>query len=333
MRVGVAGLVHGHVRGFYRLAEGRKDIEIVGVAEPDKSLAMKYKAPVHFSTLEEMLDRAKPEAVVTFTNTFDHRRVVETCAARGVHVMVEKPLAVGVEHGRAIAAAAKRGKIHVVTNYETTWYPVNTLVWKAFREEELGAVWKVIVRDGHKGPREIGVPPEFFNWLSDPQLNGAGALYDFGCYGVNILTSLMDGAKPQSVFAQTQRTKPHIYPKVDDDATILLQYPQLDAVIQASWVWPYSRKDLDLYGLTGTLTTLGPDKARIRKGDGAEEVVTGPSLTAPNNDYVTYLKALVRGELTPKPADLSSLENNLIVTEVLAAARESAKTGRRISME
>ena len=72
-----------------------------------------------------MLDRTHPQAVLVYTNTYDHRRVVETCARHGVHVMMEKPLAVSLEDALAIKKAADAAKIQVLVNYETTWYPSN----------------------------------------------------------------------------------------------------------------------------------------------------------------------------------------------------------------
>ena len=60
----------------------------------------------------------------------------------------------------------------------------------------LATIRKVVVHDGHQGPKEINVAPEFFAWLNDPKLNGAGALYDFGCYGADLMTWLMDGQRP-----------------------------------------------------------------------------------------------------------------------------------------
>ena len=68
--------------------------------------------------------------------------------------------------------------------------------------------------------------PEFLAWLNDPKLNGGGALYDFGCYGADLMTWLMDGQRPISVTATTQQIKPDIYPRVDDEATIILTYPK-----------------------------------------------------------------------------------------------------------
>ena len=173
-----------------------------------------------------MLDRARPQAVVAFTSTADHPAVVAACARRKIPVMMEKPLAVGVEQARAIERAAAEGGIPVLVNYETTWYPaVHAAHALARGEKALGEIRKVVVHAGHRGPKEIGVQPEFLDWLTDPVRNGAGALFDFGCYGANLMTWLMDDARPTSVTAVTRRIKPEVYPRVDDEATIILEYP------------------------------------------------------------------------------------------------------------
>ena len=106
--------------------------------------------------------------------------------------------------------------------------------------------------------------PEFLAWLTDPEKNGAGALFDFGCYGANLMTWLMDDARPTSVTAVTQRIKPEIYPRVDDEATIILEYPGAQAIIQASWNWPFDRKDMEVYGRTGQVLTVAQNGLRVR---------------------------------------------------------------------
>ena len=115
---------------------------------------------------------------------------------------------------------------------------------------------KMVAMDGHEGPKEINVGPEFFDWLTDPVRNGAGALFDFGCYGANLMTWLMDNQRPLTVTAMTQRIKPAIYPRVDDEATILVEYPKAQGIIQASWNWPFGRKDLEVYGATAMRSPL-----------------------------------------------------------------------------
>jgi predicted dehydrogenase len=97
---------------------------------------------------------------------------------------------------------------------------------------------------------------EFFDWLTDPVRNGAGALFDFGCYGANLMTWLMDGQRPIAVTAVTQHFQPNVYPAVEDEATILVEYPAAQGIIQASWNWPFDRKDMEIYGRTGQIFAL-----------------------------------------------------------------------------
>jgi predicted dehydrogenase len=108
-----------------------------------------------FTDLETMLERVKPAAVAAFTSTYDHPQVVEACARRHVHVMMEKPLAVGVEHARRIERASASGAIHVIVNYETTWYRSPGALWKLIKEERVGGdIRKMVAMDGHQGPKE-----------------------------------------------------------------------------------------------------------------------------------------------------------------------------------
>jgi predicted dehydrogenase len=337
LRLCIVGLVHGHVDGFLHAAGPRKDVEIAGIFDPDTALQKHYAQrygladSIFFTDLGTMLDRVKPEAVASFTSTADHAMVVAACARRHIHVMMEKPLAVNMDDALAIARAAHDGGIQVIVNYETTWYASHGAMWKIVKEQHAaGAIRKMVAMDGHQGPKEIGVGPEFLGWLTDPAKNGAGALFDFGCYGANLMTWMMDNERPVAVTALTLTTKPQIYPRVDDEASVLVEYRAAQGIIQAAWNWPFSRKDFEVYGDRGYAIATGGDALRVRLPDGQEESRTLAPLPADEHDSLSYLTAVVRGKI--KPAGLSSLENNLIVTEILVAARESARTGRTIRL-
>jgi predicted dehydrogenase len=244
--------------------------------------------------------------------------------------MVEKPLAVDNKQAQRMAVLAKQHKIHVLTNYETTWYPSNQQVYAMVKKQhEIGDIRKLVVHDGHQGPKEIGCSAEFLSWLTDPVKNGGGALIDFGCYGANLMTWLMEGKTPLAVTAVTRQIKPSIYPKVDDDATILLEYPNATGIIEASWNWPFGIKDLEVFGVTGYLHAQNAGTVRMRKKEVYEPVeVKAPAYA----DNLTYLAAVLRGEHIPAQ-DLSSLENNLIVVKILEAAKQSAREGKRIVLK
>jgi glucose-fructose oxidoreductase len=336
LRVALAGLVHGHAFGFFDQFQKRTDLQVVGIAEADGQLVAQFEkkyglAPsIFYSDLEEMLKKTHPQAVLAYTNTYDHRRVVEICARYGVPVMMEKPLAVSLEDARAIEKAARAGKIQVLVNYETTWYRSNQAAYDLVHGKALGEIRKIVVHDGHSGPQEINVGPEFLAWLTDPKLNGGGALFDFGCYGADLATWLMDGKRPDSVTAVTQHIKPEVYPRVDDEATIVLTYPKAQAIVQASWNWPFSRKDMEVYGQKGYAITVGRDVVRLRLPAKEEISEVAKPLQKSKEDSVSYLRAVLLGGL--KPEGQSSLETNVIVTQILDAARRSAASGKTVSL-
>jgi predicted dehydrogenase len=338
LRLAIAGLVHGHVSGFLKAAQARRDVQIVGVYEPDRTLldsyAERYKVPKDalFTDLGVMLDRVKPEAVASFTSTLDHPAVVEAAAARHIDVMMEKPLAVSSTDAQRIREAGARGGIDVLVNYETTWYANHAAIWTLMKERAAGGeIRKMVALDGHSGPKKINVQAEFFAWLTDPVKNGAGALFDFGCYGANLMTWLMDNQRPVAVTALTQQFQPDVYPRVDDEATILLEYPRAQGIIQASWNWPFNRKDFEVYAdHASAVATTGGGGLKIALPNEPEHAVTPDPRPADERDSISHLMAVVRK--TRKPNALSSLENNVIVTEILEAARQSARTHARVTL-
>jgi predicted dehydrogenase len=249
--------------------------------------------------------------------------------------MVEKPLAVSVEHALQMERLVKQHSIHLLTNYETTWYASNHTAYEMINDERrIGDIRKIVVCDGHQGPQELGVPPEFLAWLTDPLQNGGGALIDFGCYGANLITWLMHGVKPVAVTAVTQQIKPDIYPNVDDEATIILTYPQAQGIIQASWNWPVSRKDMAVYGQTGYVKALNKNTLQLRENEQqSEQTLSLEPRPGPLADPFAYLVGVVRGLIEISDTDLSALTNNLTVVRILEAARHSTQIGKTILLE
>ncbi len=340
LRLAVAGTTHGHV-GWILGRKNKTDIELVGIYEPSKDLSAQHakrynlSENLFYTDLVKMLDAVKPEAVVAFGSIYEHMAVVEACAPRGIHVMVEKPLAVSKEHAERMAALTKKYGIHLLTNYETSWYPTTVKSFELLNDSNaIGQLRKAVFHHGHQGPKEIGVGPEFLTWLTDPVQNGGGALIDFGCYGANVMTYLTRGEKPVSVTAVTRQFKPEIYPKVDDEATIIVSYPSSQAIIEASWNWPFGRKDMALYGRDGYIITKDNKEYSIRKNlsDEQHRIVTEKDV-AVYTDPFAYFADVIRGRMKVEPYGLYSLENNLMVVRILDAARESAKQGKTILLK
>ncbi len=342
LRIGVIGLTHTHVHWILgRPADG--NVVIAGIVETNLDLAKRYtqqhglSMDLVYASMDELIEKAKPEAVAAFGTIYEHLEIVEKFAPLGIHVMVEKPLAVSMDHANKMALLARKHGIQLLTNYETTWYPTVYAAYELLKSDRIGSMSQLIIRDGHKGPLKIGVNKEFLEWLTDPVQNGGGAITDFGCYGVNIATWMLNGEKPLSVVAVTQQLQKENNPKVDDECTIILTYKNTKATIQASWNWPIGRKDLELYGKNGVIYADNRNDLRVRIAEGYDgfqeskkKLTERPS---PYNDPFTFFAAVIRKEITLLPYDLSSLENNLIVIEILDAARLSAKKGKAVLLK
>jgi predicted dehydrogenase len=341
VKVVVAGTSHGH-SGWILNKLIRPEMEVVGIYEPDLKLmekqSLRYKIPkeLFFNDLNMALDQLKPEAVLAFGSIKDHLQVVEVAAPKGIHIMVEKPLASNLTDALKMQQLAKEHQVMLLTNYETSWYPSTAESFRLVRDSNfVGQIRKVVFHHGHQGPKEIGVGDEFFQWLTDPVLNGGGALMDFGCYGANLITCLLKGQEPVSVTAVTNQFKPHIYPQVDDDATIVLNYPSLQVIIQASWNWTFNRKDMEIYGDAGAITAVNANKMRLRNsknGPEQEKTVTEKDIPVYTNPF-SYLHAVLRGIEKPEPFGLYTVENNIIVNSILEAAKISAKTGKTVKLK
>ncbi|GHE45944.1 Gfo/Idh/MocA family protein [Sphingobacterium griseoflavum] len=336
LKLAIAGLSHGHVDWIFHRKD-KTDIQLVGIFETNPELINRYANKYHldkslfYTDLEHMLAEVTPDAVSAFGAVNDHVAVVRACAPKKIHVMVEKPLATKLNDALEIAHLADVHNIEVLTNFETSWYESNQQAKYMLDAGELGDIRKVMVNDGHQGPKEIGVSKEFFQILVDPDKNGAGALIDFGCYGANLMTWLMAGQKPISVTAVVQQNKPVIYAEVDDEASIILQYPTAQCIIQASWNWPFSRKDMEIYGTKGYAIASDATTLRYRTNERENEQTT--KLTArkpPFDDPFAVLAAVVQGRLLLDQHDCYGLTVNLTAVAILDAAQQSAAQHKTI---
>lgn len=339
LKLAISGLSHGHSHWIFN-REDKNDVELTGIYEQNVELQEKFKKQYNladnlfYTDLHEMLKTVKPEAVAAFGSVFHHLETVKAAAPLGIHIMVEKPLAISNEHAREMAKLARKNNVELLTNYETSWYPTTEKTLEMNKDAEFGDISRMVFHHGHQGPKEIGISEEFFEWLTDPKLNGGGALVDFGCYGANIATSLMKGERPKSITAVTQNYKPEIYPEVEDDATILVNYKNSQAIIQASWHWPFNRKDMEIYAENNSVITRDDTNMEIRTDNNeVEELKVTVSETDVISDPFTYLAKVIRGQIEVPEFGLYSLENNLLVVEILEAAKQSAKSGKTVELK
>jgi len=334
-RLAVVGLDHDHVWSLLKDIAGEPSAELVAIAESDAALVSRAQKEVpasvkFYADYVEMLDQAKPEAVIVATSNDRHLEILRQCAKRHIHYSAEKPMATSVADAREMERLAREANIKLMVNYWNAWVAPSHDLFHRVRAGEVGPIQKIIVQYGHRGPKEIGVSQQFANWLYDPVKNGGGAIMDFGCYGAEL--SLWLKGRPTRVYATTRKMKVEQNNKVDDDATIVLDYPDATAIIEASWDWPYTKDQVEVFGPKGSLlarhNTLQHRSADARGPNVAPdgENVTLDVLPRETSNPISYFVDCIRNN---KPIeDPVSARLNVQVMEILDAARESARTGK-----
>jgi predicted dehydrogenase len=335
-KVAVVSMLHSHV-GLHLGAMLKGDkVKFVGLSETLPVLvaqAKKANVPesLIFADWKKMIDQTKPDFVWAFTPTNEHVDVVRYCAPRGIHVMMEKPLAATFKEALEIQALAKKHNILVMTNFGSTWEASTYAAKAAVDAGEIGPVWRLHAVQGHGGPGDPKTSP-FVAWLADPIKNGGGALVDFGCYIVN--WSLWLKGMPQSVYATANHLKPELYPKVEDNATIILNYKDGLAILEASWdLPPAQRLGSEIYGMKGSIVGATIRKQGARGGGrGAQqgEPLTVQPLPPERAEPIAYMVDRIKNK---QPLDgMSALDLNVNVQEVLEAAKMSVKTGKAVAL-
>jgi predicted dehydrogenase len=334
-RLAIVGLDHDHVWELLRYIAKEPDADLVAIAEAQPALAKEAKSKVpdsvkFYPDYVVMLDEAKPDAVIVTTSNDRHLEILRECAKRHIHYSVEKPMATNAADAREMERLAKQAGIKVMVNYWNVWVAPTHELFHRVKDGQLGAVQKIIVQYGHAGPKEIGVSGYFADWLYDPVRNGGGAIMDFGCYGAE--WALWLKGRPVRVFATVNRLKVAQQNKVDDDSTIVLDYPDATVIIEASWDWPYNMGQVQVFGPKGSL--LATRSELFYRSTDDRGTKTGPegetvSLNAPpreTSNPIAYFVDCIRHD---KPIeDPLSTNLNVQVMEILDAARESVRTRR-----
>jgi predicted dehydrogenase len=331
-KMAVVGLVHSHVWGH--LAEMMKSPEVafVGVAEPNKELqaeAVKAGVPANMisSDYKQLLDAQKPDLIWAFVENNRHLEIVEAAAARHINVIFEKPLASSYKDALKIQEIAKKAGIEVMCNYQMAWWPANYTAKKVADSGQLGQVYRLHGVVGHGGPGSDGVRnAAFFSWLTDPVQNGAGALMDFGCY--NALWSLWYLGRPESVYAHANHLRPAVFPKVEDNADLMLNYPNAVGIFEGSWDLPRSYQDLEVFGLKGSVYMRN---GSVERQEGRTRTAVDITPLVPEDaEPIRFMTSRMRQH---KPLEgMTSLAINVDVVEIIEAAKESIRTGKAVPL-
>ncbi len=329
-RVGVAGLIHDHVWGMLRWWNELDGAELVAAADEHPELLAKirseYGVSAAYASYEEMLDREHLDIVTVAMDNRGTAPVVEAAAARGVHVLSEKPMAATLEQADRMVEACRRGKVELMINWPTAWNPMIQTLDRLVQDGAIGQVHKAKYLAAHQGPREIGCSRYFYEWLYDAERNGAGALMDYCCYGSNLAAHWL--GRPDSVVGMMGTLVKPDFP-VDDNAVILMKYPHAFGIAEASWTQQAGDGGANpaVYGSTGTLSVIG-NRIRLAR-PGKEPEWVEPDLLQPGRrNGAEYLVSCLRAGMPVE--GMCSARTSRTAQEILQRGLDSARSGREM---
>ena len=282
----VIGLHHDHVWSHLEDIEHCRGAKLVGVADPNLPLLNRAREHYHclvYTDYDELLSEVDADIAYIFTSNRQGAELAVLAANRGLHVLIEKPMAADLAGAEAALAAAKANQVRMMVNWPFAWSSGMQTAIKMATAGELGRLWQVKYRAAHQGPRQLGCSDYFCDWLYDEEANGGGALIDYGCYGC-VLSCVLLG-RPKTVQANSGNfgASPS---NVEDNAILLLNYPEAIGISEASWTQAgnLSSYIASIHGINGSLiveSAARPERLSFANGEDLEgHSVSIPTLEA-----------------------------------------------------
>jgi predicted dehydrogenase len=332
LRIGVLGLSHDHVWENLRALAASGAGALVAAADPRPELREQARAlgcERLFDDYERLLDDVALDAVYIFADNRTGAELGRRAAARGLHILIEKPMAADLPGAAGLYAAARAAGVQVMVNWPIAWWPDLQFALRLIDEGRIGQVFQVNYRSAHAGPRELGCSPAFSEWLYDPRRNGGGALIDYCCYGA-ALTCLLLGLPSRVTAVSARIAKPDL--PAEDNAVLLMQHARAISSSTASWtqIGHLTSYIPTFYGSEGTLVV---QRGEVWLADRAHEDGVRLDVPPPTPGARSSAEFFLGHVRSGEPIrGLCSPEVGLMAQEVLAAGLRSAAEGRAVSL-
>ena len=325
----------GYIANIHaQAAQNQPDVELAAVVEKfsDKSEAFagKFGVKCCYTSVEQLLDEGRVDALVIGTPNFLHAPQAIAALERGVHVMVEKPMAMNAtETKRMITASQKSGVTLMVAH---CWRFDEDVLWL---KEQVGKLGKIIRTKGYGVHTNWGPS----GWFTQKDLAGGGALADMGIHALDTARFLLGDPQPVSVYA-----KIGTYYKdfdVDDTGVIIINWNNgATSYIESGWWQPHSdgpEAATQLYGTQG-FGQLFPTKLELPNAKEEKLDVIDSGFEFPRTEHcpqsmydsqMAYFIECIKTGKTPVPGGAEGLVN----MKVVDAAYESARTGKVVELK
>jgi predicted dehydrogenase len=333
MKIAFAGA--GYIINIHaQAAQAQKGIELAAVVEKysDKSaaLAEKFNIPNRYETIEELLKGGKVDALVIGTPNFLHAPQAIAALKAGVHVLVEKPMAMNAHQAeKMVEASAQSAAILMVAH---CWRFDEDVLWLKKQTKKLG---KIIRTKGYGVHSNWGPA----GWFTQKQLAGGGALADMGIHALDTARFLLGDPQPVSVYAKLGTHYKSF--DVDDTGVIIVEWEEgATSYIESGWWQPHMdgpEAATQLYGTRG-FGQLFPTQLELPNVKAGRLDLVQSGFEFPRQEHcpqsmynaqMAYFIQCIRKKKRPTPGAAEGLIN----MKVVDAAYKSSRTGKVVEIK
>ena len=325
----------GYIANIHaQAAQNQPGVDLVAVVEKysDKSEAFagKFGLKCCYTSVEQLLDEGGVDALVICTPNFLHAPQAIAALKRGVHVMVEKPMAMNAAEAEEMCAVAQKSGVALMVAH--CWRFDEDVLWLKEQEGRLG---KIIRTKGygvhtHWGPS---------GWFTQKELAGGGAMADMGIHALDTARFLLGDPLPVSVYARMGAYYKDF--DVDDTGVLIVNWDNgATSYIESGWWQPHSdgpEAATQLYGTQG-FGQLFPTRLELPNVAEERVEIIDSGFPFPRAEHcpqamyeaqMAYFIECIRSGKTPTPGGAEGLVN----MKVVDAAYESARTGNVVEIE
>jgi predicted dehydrogenase len=353
-RVGIIGFAHMHIVHLAALFDQHPQVEWVACADtphaPElrtapftriwnrQQIIEKQSIPITYDDYRAMLQQESPDIAIVTGENAQHPDVVEACAAAGVHVCVEKPMAMSLSDGLRMARACQAAGTTLLVNWPLTWSAQAHTAKRLLDEGLIGRVLQVKWRGGHTGPLGPQVRHPGVSETSEAMTGtergatwwhhaaaGGGALIDYCGYGALVARWYL--GEPATAVLGMRANLASAWGDADDNAILVMRFPAAMALIEASWTtWDHGVASGPIvYGTEGTLVVdaYAADSAILVHRSNGETATVPPDALPTDRDNVA--KEIIHHLDTGEPLQPTlETEINLEVMAMLDAGIRAA---------
>jgi len=327
-KIGLVGVAHPHVWGILTSLR-ESDLGTLSAASLDKPasesdrerLQREYGLTKIYGDYHEMLDKEDIDVVFNYTDHVLRAPVTELAASKGLHIMVEKPMAYSLRHAERMLEAASRNNVKLMINWPTMWSAAYRKVHELVEKGTVGRIFHIRTRVGHNSCERENFVGSCFQWMG--QKEAAGAYLDFCCYGVALAVWLM--GMPKRVFGTAGNFVKDFIPSYDNGILVMM-YDKGTATVEGTWS-QIGQLPVDpvIYGTKGTIS-FGPHEAMVFSKDKEEgEAIRVDLLPQGERNAVEYFLTRIKED---KPIDgMCDPRLSRDAQEILEAGLISSQSG------